>query len=259
MIRFLIFLLVPLSLFSKYQVVTYFPLESSIVRKIAQDEVKIREITHRFTQKEQKLPYSEISKLSNAKIYFHFGLDIENNYAKLLKAENPELIVVDLSSNIEKIDNNPYIWMDILAIREIAKNVYESLILIDKYKAEFYKRNYEIFLDEIDNTFLRIKNKLNSSEINTVYVFDDYWEYFARRFRIKTIKREKRFLNINEIPQLMDYTQKMDVKKVLFLDDHDYNIALSLGSNLNIKFVEDNIFEDNWQINLLNLTDNLLK
>ena len=47
MIRFLIFLLVPLSLFSKYQVVTYFPLESSIVRKIAQDEVKIREITHR--------------------------------------------------------------------------------------------------------------------------------------------------------------------------------------------------------------------
>ena len=29
---------------------------------------------------------------------------------------------------------------------------------------------------------LRIKNKLNSSEIKTVYVFDDYWEYFARRF-----------------------------------------------------------------------------
>ena len=37
--------------------------------------------------------------------------------------------------------------MNILAIRELQKNVYErSLILIiDKYKAEFYKRNYEIF------------------------------------------------------------------------------------------------------------------
>ena len=255
----IIFILIfPLFLFAKYQVVTYFPLESNLVKRIAQDEVKIREISHKYISQIQEIPNSEISKLSNAQIFFHFGLDIENYYVKLLKEKNPEIIVIDLSSNIEKIEQNPYIWMDPLLLRDIAKNIYEALVIMDKNKADFYKRNYETLLDEIDNTFLKIKQKLTNSEVNTIYVLDDYWEYFTKRFRIKTIKREKKFLNILEIPELVTFTQKKDIKKILFLDNHDYNYALSISSNLNIKMIEDNIFQDNWQTNILNLTENLL-
>ena len=148
--------------------------------------------------------------------------------------------------------------MDPLLLRDIAKNIYEALVLMDKNKADFYKKNYETLLDEIDNTFLKIKQKLTNSEVNTIYVLDDYWEYFTKRFRIKTIKREKKFLNILEIPELVTFTQKKDIKKILFLDNHDYNYALSISSNLNIKMIEDNIFQDNWQTNILNLTENLL-
>jgi zinc transport system substrate-binding protein len=249
----------PVFLFSKYQVITYFPLESYLVRKIAHEEVKIREISNRYISEYQELPYSEISKLSNAKAYFHFSLDVEHKYAKILKEKNPEIILVDLSSNIFKIDDNPYIWTDPLLLREVAKNIYETLVIINKDKKDFYKKNYEIFLNEIDDTFLRIKQKFRSSETNVIYVFDDYWEYFTRRFRIKTIRREKKYISIQDVPELIKFTQKKDVKKILFLDNYDYNLALSLGTNLNIQIVQEDIFNSNWQINLLELTDKLSK
>ena len=109
MLKFLFILLFPLVLFSKIQVVTYFPLESHLINKIAQKEVKIREITSRYLRDYQELPQSEISRLSNGKIFFHFGLDIEKQYAEALLKYNPKLIVVDISSNIKKIKNNPYV------------------------------------------------------------------------------------------------------------------------------------------------------
>lgn len=249
----------PLFLFSKYQVVTYFPLESYLVRKIAHEEVKIREISHRYISEYQEIPYSEISKLSNAKAYFHFDIDVENKYAKLLKDKNPEIILVDLSSNIFKIDDNPYIWTDPFLLREVAKNIYEALIFINKDKKDFYTKNYEAFLNEIDETFLRIKQKFRSSETNAIYVFDDYLEYFARRFRIKSIKREKKYLSVQDVPELIKYTQKKDIRKILFFDNYDYNLALSLGTNLSLEIIQEDIFNSNWQTNLLELSDKLSK
>lgn len=254
-----ILLFFPLFLFSKIQAITYFPLESHMLKKITQDEFKIREISSRYIEEYRELPSSEISKLSDAKVYFHFGLEIEKKYLKLLKNKNPNLIDVDISKNIEKINANPYIWMDPFLMRDIAKNIYETVISLDKANEILYKNNYEKFLDEIDETFLKVKQIFNNSQTTSIYVLDDYWEYFAKRFRIKTIKREKKYLNIVEIPDLVKSTQKLDIKKILFSDNQDYNIILSISSNLNVKALEDDIFKDNWQLNLVNLAQNLSK
>lgn len=259
MIKILFLLLFPLFLFSKYQVVTYFPLESNIVKKIALNEIKIREITNRFVPVYRELPYSEVSRLSNARFYFHFGLDVEKVYGKVLKERNPELIEIDLSEGIEKIPNNPYFWTDPFIVRNIAKTIYETLVKYDKYEAEYYKNNYEKFLEEIDETFLKVKRKLVSSDVYAIYVFDDYWEYFANRFRIKTFKRPKNHINITDIEKLVEFKDKENITKILFFDEKDHNVVLSLANNLNIKAVEDNIFNDNWQINLLELSNNLTK
>lgn len=164
-----------------------------------------------------------------------------------------------MSLNIEKINNNPYIWTDPLLLRKIAQNLYESLVQIDKNKASLYKKNYEKFLEEIDNTYLKIKQKLSNSEVNTIYVLDDYWEYFAKRYRIKTIKKDKKFLHITEIPDLLKFTQKNGIKNLLFYDNYDHNIAVSISSNLDVKMIEDSIFKDKWQVNLFSLTEELIK
>ena len=259
MLKIFFILLFPLFLFSKIQVITYFPLESHLLNKIGQKELSIKEISARYLDTYRQLPHSEVSRLSNAKVYFHFGLPVELEYEKVLKNQNPNLIVVDMSANIEKINQNPYIWTDPLLLRIVAKNIFDALVKMDKYKKDFYQTNYENFLNEIDETFLKVKQKLGKSEIETVYVCDDYWEYFAKRFRIETIKKEEKYLNISEIPELMKFTQDKNIKKILFFDTKDYAKILSLSSNLNLQIIEDDIFNNTWQFNLTNLAQNLTK
>ena len=38
------------------------------------------------------------------------------------------------------------------------------------------------FLEEIDDTFLKIKQRLNSCDTIYDLCFDDYWDYFGKRF-----------------------------------------------------------------------------
>jgi zinc transport system substrate-binding protein len=257
MLKIFFILLLPILLFSKIQIVTYFPLETFIVKKIADKEVLTREISARYLSEYRKIPQSEISRLSNSKIYFHVGLDVEKEYEDILKKNNPNLIIINMSKNVDKIAGNPYFWTDPFTLRIVAKNIYDILIEIDKYKAEFYKKNYEKFLNEIDDTFLKIKQKIKDSDVTTIYVFDDYWNYFANRFRIEIIKKEKKYLNISDISSILKFSQDKNIKKLLFYNGMDYNIALSLSTNLNLKIVEDDIFGDRWQFNLLNLSQNL--
>lgn len=259
MIKILFLLLFPLFLFSKYEVITYFPLESNIIKKIAQNEIRTREITNRFMPIYRELPSSEVSRLSNATIYFHFGLDVEKAYGKILRERNPELIEVDLSEGIDKLPNNPYFWTDPFTLREVAKKILDTLVKQDKYGVEFYKKNYENFLEEIDDTFLKIKRKLEISDVYAIFVYDDYWEYFANRFRIKTFKRDKVNVNILEMKKLVEFKEKENITKILYFGEKDYNVVHSLSNNLNIKAIEDNIFNENWQINLLELANNLNK
>ena len=259
MFRILFIVLFPYLLFSKIQVVTYFPLETNLVNKIAQQEVKTREITSRYIETYKEIPKSEISKLANVDVFFHFGLEIEKTYIKILSEQNRNLLIVDLSANIDKSDNNPYIWTDPFNMRIVAKNIYDAFVKIDKSKENYYKQNYEKFLEEIDDTFLKIKQKLNSNEIQYIYVFDNHWDYFAKRFRITTVPREKRYLKIAEMPQIKEFTKDKNIKKLLFSQNNNYDYVRTLKSNLNIEIIEDNIFGDFWQFNLLNLTQNLTK
>lgn len=257
MLRIIFILLLPLLLFSKMQVLTYFPLETNIINKIAQNEIKTREISSRYLETYTELPFSEISRLANSRIFFHFGLDIEKKYAQILLNQNPNLIVVDISLNVNKINNNPYIWTDPLNLRVVSKNIYDAFVKYDKNNESYYKENYEKYLDEIDQTFLKIKQKLNSCDIQYIYVFDNYWDYYAKRFGIVTVQRAKKILNISEISQTNAFTKDKNIKKLLFSRNDNHEYILSLTNNLSVTAVEDDIFNSTWQLNLLNLTQNL--
>lgn len=259
MLKIFFILALPLFLFSKVQIVTYFPLETNIIKKIAHKEAFSKEITGRFTTEYKKLTRSELSRLANSKVYFHFGLDVEKQYVAILKEANPNIQIIDLSKDIEKIDGNPYFWTDPFALRAVAKTIYETFVQLDKRKEDFYKKNYESFLDEIDNTFLRIKEKLNGSENTSVYAFDDYWDYFAKRFVIDIIKKDKKYLDISKISSQIEFTNEKNIKKILYYGGMDYNIALSYSNNLHIKIIENDIFADIWPISILNFSQELFR
>ncbi|WP_198305288.1 metal ABC transporter solute-binding protein, Zn/Mn family [Arcobacter vandammei] len=256
----LIFILIfPIFLFAKIQVTTYFPLESAIIKKIVKQEAEITEISHRFINKYIEIPTSELKKLSNSKFFLHFGLDIENKYADILKQNNKKLEIVDLSKNIDKISSNPYIWTDPFAIKDIAKNVFDLFSKIDTRNHSFYKKNYESFLNEIDETFLFILQNLNKSDINSFYAIEDYWDYFANRFRLEVIKKDKKVFTTLELKNLNKTYENSEATKLLYCYSYDEKFANILATNLKVQAIENNIFNEDWHTNLINLTNSIIK
>ena len=258
--KLILFILIfPLFLSAKIQVTTYFPLETQFIKKIAKQEVEVAQISHRFSKSYSELPPSGLKKLSSSKIFFHFGLDIENDYEKVLKQNNQQIIVVNLSKNIPKLGLNPYIWMDPFAIKIVAKNIFDSLVEIDIKNQQFYKKNYEEFLNEIDEAFLTILQNLNKSKVNSFYAIDDYWDYFANRFRLEVIKKDKKMFSTNELKDLSNTYKNKDTNKLLYCYPKDQNRASTLARSLNAKPVENDIFNEDWQTNLINLSNSIIK
>lgn len=259
MIRFLILLIFPLFLFAKVQITTYFPLESAIVKKIAQNGGDISEITHRYNTKKVELPESALKKLSNAKLFIYFGLDIEKEYAEVLKAKNPKIELVNLSLNIEKIGNNPYFWTDPFNLKIVAKTIFENLVKIDPRNINYYQKNLDKFNDEIDEVFLTVMKSLNKSHISSFFTLEEHLEYFAKRFRLEAITKDKKIYTTKDLNELETKYKDMQIKRVVYANQKDLDLVKQISKILDAKSLDIDIFDEDWQNALFELSDFLTR
>ena len=260
-IYFLLFL--PLFLYSNIRVSTTYPFEAFFIKKIGQSYVDIDTISNIYTKETKKLLYTKRHRLAKNKIYFHFNINNEEEYSNILKQTNKKLFIIDMSKNIKKIKLNnkinPYVWMDPLLVRDIIKNIYEALIKVDSRNSSYYEKNYNYFLNELDEIFLKIKSELYKNEIHNFFVYDEYWDYFMKRFDITTFKIEKNYLFANKINDLNTFIKINDVKSILISDRDSYSFAKSIATPTNISIKEHNIFSDMWSLSIINLSREFIK
>lgn len=261
--KILFLLILPLFAFSRFQITTYMPIEEFFIKKIAQNHVKVVTVTNFYTNKKIDFKYSELKKLSDSRAYYHFGLDIETQYIDELQNLNPNLKIYDLSKGIDKISSNGttnhFIWTDPLLLRDVAKNIYESLLELDSYNRDHYKRNYEILLKTLDELFLEIRSNLYRSEIFNIFVFDEYWDYFALRFRLNLYKMPKSIVKASEISDLQKMTENKNIRAILINDDNSFMYARSLSGNANLPIKTHNIFDELFFYSLKELSKDLSK
>nr|WP_044415588.1 zinc ABC transporter substrate-binding protein [Halarcobacter anaerophilus] len=95
-----------------------------------------------------------------------------------------------------KLDNgksNPYIWLDPILARGIAKNVYINMIKIIPSKQKIFEKNYKEFLKELDKVYLDIKKRIDKSDLYGFFSFNNQLDYFAKRFRINIYHKEEKY------------------------------------------------------------------
>ena len=261
MYKFLL-LLLPILLFSKFQVTTTLPFEAHIIKKIGKNHIRIKTISNSFSNKNLKLSSSEIQSLSNTRAYFTFSLKEEKKYEKMFLKANNKLNIVNMSDNIEKLKykgvDNPYVWLDPILLRTVAKNIYDVLTEIDSYNKDEYKANYELFLQELDNSFLKTKKRLIQSEIYNIFVFDERLDYFTKRFKINVYKKKKRVLSALEIKPLVEEVRINEIKVIFTQERENLLYAKSLSGNSNIPVKTYNVYEELLFFNLSNITQSFL-
>jgi len=136
---------------------------------------------------------SQLKEVSKAKIYAKVGSGVEFELAWMDKiiSVNKEMLVVDCSKGIELIENDPHIWLSPKNARIMVENIYQGLIQIDPANQEWYARNKEKYLQELDKLDNEIAQDLSEKKNRKIMVHHPAWAYFARDYGLEQIPIEK--------------------------------------------------------------------
>lgn len=218
-----------------------------LVERIGKSKVKVQSIYNDSLIIDNNSQYN-MRKLAKSKMYFVANLPYEKKNIKKLKKINSHIIISDISFGIKKLKNeegieNPYLWLDPLALKMIADNIYFELSKVDKRNEKYYLKNLNDLIDEIEQVFLRVKRLYNKSEKYNTYVYDNHWDYFARRYDLNFYLLEKKVLSSNIMKERISFSKENSVKTVLINRDIYYDIPSSIANITGATIIEHDIYE----------------
>lgn len=224
---------------------------------------------------------SQMKSLNNSKLYFYTGIEFEKAWLEKFKKSAPNTLFIDSSANIQRIameehshkeegpeghkhekhnDHedehdglDPHVWLDPVLVKVQAKNIYEAVVSIDLENKEFYTKNYEEFLKELDSLDAQIKEILKPYEHKAFMVFHPSWGYFAKRYDLEQISIEiqGKEPKPNELIELVKDAKEHNIKIVFVSPQFSQKSAKSIAQNIGGKVVAIDSLSENWSKDLL--------
>lgn len=216
---------------------------------------------------------SQMLEITKAKLYFSIDVEFEKVWLEKFKNQNKNLIISDISRDINKSTmprhhhneenpitevktKDPHIWVDPINVKQIAKNICETLVNIDTNNSDYYKANLITYLKELDTLDSDIKTILKNTPKNTTFmVFHPAWGYFAKRYGLKElpIEVEGKSPKMKALVQMMKEAKEKKVQAIFTQPEFSDKSAQLIAKNLNIKVIKTSPLAPNWAENLKNL------
>lgn len=227
---------------------------------------------------------SQMKEIANANIYFAIGVEFEEAWLPKFAAQNTKMQIIDLSKGITKItvenhsheehehedehkkDNkhedhdheglDPHIWTAPSNVKIIAQNIYNTLVAHDKANSNYYKENYENFLNHIKNTDKEIKKILIDVETGSKFmVFHPAWGYFAKDYGLVQLAIEAggKDPKPKQVINLINEAKEENVKAVFTAPEFSDKTAKQIASEVGVPVIKVSPLNPKWSENLINL------
>jgi len=151
---------------------------------------------------------------------------------------------------------DPHIWTSPNNVKIIAKNILTHLVEIDKNNKKYYEKNYDIFINSVNNTNTKIKEILNETNKGTKFmVFHPAWGYFAKQYSLVQvpIEIEGKKPKPRDIIKLIKDAKKQNIKAILTAPEFSDKLAKQIAKELNIPIIKISPLNPKWSNNLINL------
>lgn len=247
--------------FAKPMITVTYPVQDYFIKKIAHNSVYVRVVygsKHDFRFSNKTL----IRKLSSTDYYFNFGLKSEQKLIDTFTKRNSHLKLFNMIEGMSFLKDEfgnkiPYVWLDPLLVRKLAMKTYEKLVKIQSYEKKSFKKNLDIFLNELDEIYLHVKKRFDEKEVYGFFSFSNQLDYFAKRFRLDVYHKKFKYLTAKEVPALVNLVRKEHIKHLGLAKDEPYLIAQSIAGHIGAKIFEYDIYDRNWQSNIFKITRHL--
>ncbi|HEC1786532.1 TPA: zinc ABC transporter substrate-binding protein [Campylobacter lari] len=270
MLKILLLLLSCALAFSKPIVSVSIPPQAFFVEKIAKDSVEINIlISPNSNEHNVEFKPMMIKNLEKSKIYFLADLELEKILENKFKNTLKNVKIVNINDGISLLENDetdehdhdehehskndPHTWLDPILVKIQAQNIYKALSQTFPQNKDFYAKNLENFLKELDDLNSVIKTNLQDIKHREFIVYHPSWNYLAKRYNLIQIPVEidGKEPKIQDLQKLIKIAKEKNIKVIFVQPGFSENSAKVLSKELNAKIVFIDHLAKDWDKELL--------
>lgn len=271
-------------LYAKVNVVVTIVPQETFVQKIGGDKVNITTMVKPGSDPHTYEPKpSQMVAISKADVYFPIALEFENAWLDKFKAQNRKMQVVKMTQGIDFLEMkaynshghkrdhhghhhghhhdhhdhdelDPHTWTAPHNVKIMAKNIYNTLVKLDRQNQAYYQSNYQAFVKEIIQTDKKIKEILSSIPKGSKFmVFHPSWGYFAKAYGLTqlAIEVEGKEPKPKTLKKIIKQARKEGIKAIFTQKEFSDKSAKAIARELNIQVIQETPLAKEWSANLI--------
>ncbi|MDX9942740.1 MAG: zinc ABC transporter substrate-binding protein [Bacteroidales bacterium] len=205
----------------------------------------------------------QMQKLSDSGIYFRFGyLGYEQAFIRRLGELNPELVEVDLSSQVELIRGeavvhgdhvheggiDPHVWMSPKAVLSLMPAIRESLAEVFPQHREAIHKNYPAFVGEIEMLHQEMLKVTQQMQQKRFLIFHPALSYLARDYGLEqvSIEHEGKEPSPAQLSRLIADARAEEIPVIFIQEEYDKRNAELVASETGAALVGINPLSYDW-------------
>lgn len=217
---------------------------------------------------------SRLVKVGQSIAYLKIGyIGFEIAWLDKLVKNNPKMKVYDTSEGItpltgthecheepdvlhmENID--PHIWSSPKKARKIVQNMYNAFVEIDPDGKEYYTKNYEDLLAEINHIDTLLTNKLAPHKGEMFAIYHPSLSYFAHDYGLHQLSVELNGKGPTApyMKRAIDVARENKVRVVFIQKEFNIKQALTFAEEINGKVVQINPLNYEWGEELIRIAN----
>ncbi len=206
----------------------------------------------------------QMRQVAKAAIYVKVGhprFPFEKAWLSNILKNAGEIVMVDSSNGVEVKDKDPHIWTSPSAAKKQVSSICEALERVDAEHGDFYRRNRDEFLDEIERLERDIRAILKGAKTKKFMVFHPAWGYFADYFGLEqiAIEREGKEPGAAGLKHFIELAEKEDIKVIMVQPQFDRKDAEVIAKAVSAELITVDPLSKDWPGSLRKVAEAIAK
>lgn len=206
------------------------------------------------------------------KIWFRLGEPFEEKAIAALKSANPELIVVDLRTNIALIapecihckhhaSADLHIWLSPKMAKIQATTIGKALITHFPQYRDFFEKNLLAFLTQLDKLDKELYNTLQPIQNRVIVVSHPAYAYFCREYNFKqlSIEFEGKDPTPKQLTELLENVKSIHPKAIFTQPQYSDKAASLIANQIGAKLISVDPYSEDYINAMTKIAELILK
>ncbi|WP_102409236.1 metal ABC transporter solute-binding protein, Zn/Mn family [Parabacteroides bouchesdurhonensis] len=220
----------------------------------------------------------QMIQIGQSDAYLRIGsIGFEQAWMENIRKNNPHLQIFDLSEGMPMIQeeedthehgdghhhhhggSDPHIWTSLAGGKIIAQNTLQAFIALDKENEDYYRRNYDKLMEEIDETALTVTGLLEPLKGTAFIIYHPALTYLADEFGLEqlSIEMDGKEPSPAQLKKLVEKAHGQNAKVVFVQMEFDRKNAELIAKETDCRLVRINPLDYNWSKELIHIAQSL--